>query len=97
MFDMKELEALDQKYFTVIYKDIYDVTIRSNNTGHYWSLHSPDYPGSGFVAIFHSHSAEPFHAHGRANSLRQAIQSIKSHDRWQMKGRPKRRMAKRKE
>ena len=91
MFDIKELESLDSKYFTIIYKDVYDVTIKSNNTGHYWSLHSPDYPDRGFVAIFHSHRAEPFHVHGRANSLRQAIRSIQNHDRWQMKGRPRRR------
>ena len=42
MFDANELASLDLNYFTVIYKDIYDVTIKSNNTGHYWSLHSPD-------------------------------------------------------
>jgi hypothetical protein len=41
MFDANELASLDSNYFTVIYKDIYDVTIKSNNTGHYWSLHSP--------------------------------------------------------
>ena len=36
MFDVNELASLDSNYFTVIYKDIYDVTIKSNNTGHYW-------------------------------------------------------------
>ena len=35
MFDVNELASLDSKYFTVIYKDIYDITIKSNNTGHY--------------------------------------------------------------
>lgn len=90
MFDMKELDSLDQQYFTVLYKDVYDVTIRSKNTGHYWSLHSPDCPEQGVVIIFHFHRYEPFHAHGRANSLRQAVKSIKSHDRWQLQGRPRR-------
>jgi len=36
MFDAKELDSLDPKYFTIICNDIYDVTIKSNNTGHYW-------------------------------------------------------------
>ena len=95
MFDAKELESIDSRYFTIIYRDAYDVTVRSNNTGHYWSLHNPEYPVSGQVIIFHSHHADrtgsvPYHLHGRANSLRQATKSIKSHDRWQMKGRPAR-------
>lgn len=92
MFNTQELASLDPKYFTIIYRDPYDVTIRSNNTGHYWSLHSPDYPTEGTVIIFHTHFAScPYHQHGRANSLRQAVRSVQSHDRWQLKGRPKRR------
>ena len=87
MFDMKELDSLDERYFSVIYKDLYDVTIRSKNTGHFWSLHSPDCPENNIVVIFHSHHAEPFHMHGRARSLRQAVKGIKRHDRWQMNGR----------
>ena len=88
MFDANELASLDSNYFTVIYKDIYDVTIKSNNTGHYWSLHSPGYPELGTVIIFHSHFAScPYHQHGRASSLRQAVKSIKSHDRFQLNGR----------
>ncbi|MCR4691303.1 MAG: hypothetical protein K5739_08160 [Lachnospiraceae bacterium] len=91
MFDMNDLATLDDRYFCILYKDPYDVTIRSKNTGHYWSLHSPDCPDRGVVVIFHAHHIGPFHTHGRANSLRQAVRSIKSHDRWQLQGRPKRR------
>ena len=96
MFDAKELASLDDRYFVIIYRDPYDITIRSKSTGHYWSLHNPEYPVSGQVIIFHSHHADktgrvPFHLHGRANSLRQAVRSIQKHDRWQMQGRPGRR------
>jgi hypothetical protein len=28
---------------------------KTNNTDHYWSLHSPGYPEPGTVIIFHSH------------------------------------------
>ena len=39
--------------------------------------------------IFHAHSpAMPYHQHGRANTLGQAVRSIKNHDKWQLKGRP---------
>ena len=88
MFDANELASLDSNYFTVIYKDIYDVIIKSNNTGHYWNLHSLGYPEPGTVIIFHSHFAScPYHQHGRATSLRQTVKSIKSHDRFQLNGR----------
>ena len=96
MFATKDLDKIDPGYFTIIYRDAYDVTIKSKNTGHYWSLHNPEYPETGQIIIFHSHNADRsgrvlYHMHGRANSLRQAIRSIQSHDRWQMKGRPRRR------
>lgn len=92
MFDAKDLACLDPRYFTIIYTDVYDVTVRSKNTGHYWSLHNPEYPVSGQVIIFHSHHADPtgripYHLHGRAKSMRQAVRSIQSHDWWQMRGR----------
>ena len=87
MFDMKELEALDTTYFSVLYKDPFDITIRSKNTGHFWTLHSPDCPENNVVVIFHSHHAEPFHIHGRTRTLRQAVRGIKRHDKWQMNGR----------
>ena len=39
--------------------------------------------------MFHAHSpALPYHQHGRANTLGQAVRSIKKHDRWQLMGRP---------
>lgn len=87
MFDAKELDSLDSNYFTIIYEDPFDITIRSKNTGHYWSLHSPDCPERSTVIIFHSHRAEPFHMHGRTNTLRQAVRGIKRYDKWQMNGR----------
>ncbi len=87
MFDMNELESLDTTYFSVLYKDPFDITIRSKNTGHFWSLHSPDCPENNVVVIFHSHHAEPFHMHGRTHTLRQAVRGIKRHDKWQMNGR----------
>ncbi len=58
----------------------YDVTIRSKNTGHIWYIHNPEYPGEGECIIFHKHRAsQPYHQHGRARSLGQAVKSIKGH------------------
>lgn len=46
------------------------------------------FPKATSWAIFHKHRAShPYHQHGRANTLRQAVRSIRGHDRWQMNGR----------
>ena len=88
MFNTEDLKCIDPKYFSIISVDDYDVIIMSRNTGHIWYLHNPEYPGEGTVIIFYKHKAShPYHQHGRANTLRQAVREIKSHDKWQMGGR----------
>ena len=87
MFSKEELKSLDTKYFAVIAADEYDVTVMSRNTGHYWYIHNPEYPGKGSCVIFHKHRAShPYHQHGRADTLRQAVRSIQGHDEWQLNG-----------
>lgn len=87
MFSKEELKSLDRKYFAVIVADEYDVTVMSRNTGHYWYIHNPEYPGTGSCIIFHKHKAShPYHQHGRADTLRQAVRSIQGHDEWQLNG-----------
>ena len=44
------------------------------------------------MIIFHSHHADRsgrirYYMHGRANTLKQAVRSIKGYDSWQMNGR----------
>lgn len=81
MFNTEDLKCLDLKCFCVIAVDDYDVTIMSRNIGHCWHLHNPGYPREGSVVIFHKHKfSHPHHQHGKANTLRQAVKGIKSHD-----------------
>lgn len=88
MFDTKDLDAISQEYFNIICTSEYDVTVQSKNTGHFWYLHNTDYPAEGNCVIFHKHKAShPYHPHGRAGTLLQAVRSIKKHDKWQMNGR----------
>lgn len=88
MFDANELKCIDTQYFNIITVTDYDLTIMSKNTGHYWYLHCTGVPGDAASIIFHKHKySHPYHQHGRGNSLKQALQSIQSHDRWQMNGR----------
>ena len=89
MFSNEDLMCLDPAYFSIITTDAYEVTIKSRNTGHYWYLHNLEYPDQGTVIIFHKHKAShPYHQHGRANTLRQAVRGIRRHDKWQLMGRP---------
>lgn len=88
MFSTEDLKALDPKYFSIIAVDDYDVTIMSRKTGHIWYIHNPENPGEETCIIFRKHKAShPYHQHGKANTLRQAVRSIKGHDKWQMNGR----------
>ena len=86
MFTSKDLRSLDRKYFTVTQANYCAVTIISKNTNHLWHL---EHTGFG-VKIWHSHKPHDrsgFHYHGRARTLGDAIEQIRSHDRWQMNGR----------
>jgi hypothetical protein len=84
MFGREELVCLDPEYFSIITVNDYNVTVMSRNTGHYWYLHNCGYPDPGTVIKFHKHRAShPYHHHGRANSLRQAVRAIRRHDQYQ--------------
>lgn len=85
MFDEESLAHLDPKYFNIILADNQDVTIQSRNTGHYWYLHCVGYPTEEALVIFHKHRfMDRYHQHGRARTLRQAVKSIKGHDKYQL-------------
>lgn len=88
MFDTKQFEKINPQYFNIIMLGEHDVTVQSKNTGHYWYLHSTDYPAEGNCVIFHKHKAShPYHNHGKSSSLEKAIRSIISHDEFQLNGR----------
>lgn len=88
MFSREDLECLDPGYYEIIYMDDWDVTTMSRNTRHMWYIHNPEYPLMGSCIIFHKHKvSHPYHQHGRSNTLRQAVRSIKGHDKWQLGGR----------
>ena len=71
MFDKKDLECLDPRYFEIICMNDRDATIMSRNTGHVWYIHNPEYPLPGSCIIFHKYMvSQPYHQHGRSNTLR---------------------------
>ena len=85
MFNQEHLDKIDRRYYKVIMSDDTDVTIQTRNTGHYWYLHYAGYPTEEALVIFHKHKYQhPYHQHGRARTMRQAMKSIQGHDKWQM-------------
>ena len=83
MFSREDIECLDPGYFVIIYMDDRDVTIMSRNTRHMWYIHNPEYPLVGSCIIFYKHKvSHPYHQHGRSNTLRQAVRSIKRHGKY---------------
>lgn len=88
MFHERDKQVLDKFYFNIVQTGAYDVTIQSKNTGHFWYIHNPEIPREDTCIIFHKHRVSyPYHRHGKARNLRQAIRKIKGHDVFQMNGR----------
>ena len=88
MYTRQELEAIDRRYFEVIIADEYDVTLMSWNTRHIWHLRNVELPDGEVTVILHKHQvSDPYHAHGRSRTMKQAIRYIKKHDLFQMNGR----------
>lgn len=85
MFSTEQLNQMDSSYFNIILTDNKDVTIQSKNTGHYWYLHCTEYPTEESCIIFHKHRySHPYHQHGKARTLGQAVRIICKHDYWQL-------------
>ena len=88
MFHERDMGMLDKSYFNIVLVGDYDVTVQSKNTGHFWYIHNAEFPEVNACIIFHKHRASyPYHRHGEARNLRQAIRKIKGHDVFQMNDR----------
>lgn len=61
-------------------------TKQSQNSKHWWYLHSTESGANGACIIYHKHKfTHPYHQHGRAFNLNKAVKQIQKHDTWQMK------------
>ena len=91
MFSTTELGRIDESYFSVISKGAFTVTLMSKNTGHCWHMLLQEYCGRSSVLIYHSHVyGTPYHLHGHAGSLANALFQIRKHDDYQINFRDKR-------
>ncbi len=89
MFTEKERALLTSPYFRLIRQtdDFYE--IQSRCTRHCWIVQKLSYDRYP-VRIYHKHTKGTpyYHRHGHANTVLSAVRQIKSHDVWQLNGRP---------
>ena len=85
MFSQKDLDCVDNKYFRILGYNSFCITLQSKNTLHYWHMISQEYGKIRTIEIFHRHrDTGEYHSHGHASTVRKAINSIQSHDQFQL-------------
>lgn len=90
MITNKEIQSIDRDYFDVIQATPFIISLRSRNTGHYWTAVVEEYATFRHFKVYHKHNAkDQFHRHRDAGNLHKAIADIQSHDAFQMNGRKK--------
>lgn len=91
MFEKKDFINVDRKYFKVINETAYHLTLKSKNTGHTWDIECRENPTGRSLIVNHKHKdSDPFHEQPwfHPRSIEEAQEMIKSHDAWQIEGRP---------
>ncbi len=86
--DHQELQSISQEYFELIRITDKYCEFQSKNTKHYWilliqELEQKKRP----IHIYHKHSLKQpyYHKHWEAYNIKQAIKSIKNHDKYVLK------------
>ena len=88
MFSTDELNEIDGSYFNVIGKGAFTVTLQSRNTKHCWHILLQEYGRIKSCLIYHTHNAgTPYHLHGHAGSLPDALVKIHKHDEYHLEHR----------
>ncbi len=92
MFTKKDDEQIDRVYFEVLNSTSSHITLMSRNTGHFWDIYYQTRPGGKYgLVISHKHKrTDTFHIQPRMHprTVLQAQEMFKSHDAWQLQGRP---------
>ena len=92
MFGKNDWDQIDNEYFKVIEASMYHITLKSNTTGHIWDIYCRYYPGGRSIIVYHKHrDSDPFHKQKgyHPQTIAQAQDLIKDHDRYVMEGKNK--------
>lgn len=88
MFTKQEIRIVSPRYFKDIIATGIDIRATSRCTGHEWRIYSPVGSNRRSVELWHRHSRnDQFHFQKRLPGLPEAVEEIKSHDKWFMEKR----------
>ena len=87
MYTTQEINKnVDPKYFNILGKSAFTVTLQSKNTKHCWHILDREYSRQSSVAILHTHTyGTEYHMQGQAPNLELAIKQIKMHDDYHLR------------
>lgn len=88
MFTYKELHLIDKGYFKVLRYPVEDnfIEIQSKNTKDSWIIQRRNTAYSEYpIILYHKHPGQKYyHQHWQCYKISQCIQSIESHDKYQL-------------
>lgn len=84
MFTRREMQLFGGGYFSIIRIEDKYIEIKSLNTKHQWIVFKKSIDSDRPVTLYHKHTADTkyYHKHWEAWTVKQAVESIKSHDRY---------------
>lgn len=84
MFTRKEERMLHDNYFFFVRETEQFIEVRSENTGHCWSVFKNSVEAPNRVTLYHKHKAKDkyYHRHRECRTVQEAVDQIKSHDRY---------------
>lgn len=87
MFTKKELSLISDSYFSILCTSETFIELKSNNTGHCWIIQKHFHQGKFPIWLHHKHKQNDpyYHKHWQTFTVALAVQSIKSHDDYELK------------
>jgi len=86
MYKYSEFDQIDREYFDVINTTLYNIALKSKNTGHTWNINCENLTwGKRKLVVYHKHNDnDSFHLqrHMSPKSVAHAQKLIKEHDEW---------------
>lgn len=83
MLKKRDYKLFDDSYFTIVRKEINFVELKSNATGHFWSVFSNQFDEVNRITVYHKKRAQEtkYHEYSKCDSVVEAISHIKEFDK----------------
>lgn len=79
MLKKRDYKLFDDSYFTIVRKEINFVELKSNATGHFWSVFSNQFDEVNRITVYHKKRAQEtkYHEYSKCDFVVEAISHIK--------------------